>query len=152
MSRRDTGKGERGADPGLVHIDAADPAGAHLRGQRVAAPYPGQELYVIRDIYATRKHAEVRALQPKNPRVTLHFTRRDARGSTWSSASSRCHPSGHPPRLLHRSQGAGGGGVIGAFIDHRNGHPVPFTWTKDPEETLAAIKRANTKANVLITH
>ena len=25
---------QRGADPGLVHIDAADPAGAPLRGQR----------------------------------------------------------------------------------------------------------------------
>jgi hypothetical protein len=26
--------GQGGADPGLVHIDAADPAGAQLRGQR----------------------------------------------------------------------------------------------------------------------
>ena len=42
--------------------------------------------------------------------------------------------------------------AIGAFIDHWNEHPVPFTWTNDPEEILAAIKRAKTKANVLTNH
>jgi hypothetical protein len=42
--------------------------------------------------------------------------------------------------------------AIGAFTGHWNDRPVPFTWTKDPEEILAAIKRAKTKANVLTKH
>ncbi len=42
--------------------------------------------------------------------------------------------------------------AIGAFIDHWNDHPRPFTWTKDADEILASIKRAKTKANALTDH
>jgi len=42
--------------------------------------------------------------------------------------------------------------TIGAYTGNWNEHPVPFTWTNDPEEILAAIKRAKTKANVLTNH
>ncbi len=42
--------------------------------KKVAAAYPAQELHVICDNYATRKHAEIRAWLAKNPRVALHFT------------------------------------------------------------------------------
>jgi len=42
--------------------------------KKAAAAYPGIELHVICDNYATRKHAEARAWLAKNPRVTLHFT------------------------------------------------------------------------------
>ena len=42
--------------------------------------------------------------------------------------------------------------TIGAFNDHRNDHPRPFTWTKDADEILASIQRAKTKANALTEH
>jgi hypothetical protein len=37
--------------------------------------------------------------------------------------------------------------TIGAFIDSWNDHPRPFTWTKDADEILAAIKRAKTRTS-----
>jgi hypothetical protein len=35
--------------------------------------------------------------------------------------------------------------TIGAFIEHWNDHPRPFAWTKDADEIVARIGRANTK-------
>jgi hypothetical protein len=52
--------------------------------KKVAAAYPGQELHVVCDNYATHKHAEVRAWLAKNPRVTFHFSR--ASSARWSDA------------------------------------------------------------------
>ena len=42
--------------------------------------------------------------------------------------------------------------AIGAFIDHWPDHPVPFSWTKDPDEILASSKRAKTKTTALTNH
>ena len=42
--------------------------------KKVAAAYPGRDLHVVCDNYATHKHAEVRAWLAKNPGITLHFT------------------------------------------------------------------------------
>ena len=42
--------------------------------------------------------------------------------------------------------------AIGAFIDHWNDHPRPFTWTKDADEILASINRAKTKTSALTNH
>src|SRR5215472_11601198 len=41
---------------------------------KAAAAYPGRELHVVCDNYATHKHAEVKVWLAKNPRITLHFT------------------------------------------------------------------------------
>jgi len=43
--------------------------------KKVAAVYPGCELRVVCDIYATHKHAEDRTwlARPENQRITLHF-------------------------------------------------------------------------------
>jgi len=35
--------------------------------------------------------------------------------------------------------------AIGAFIDHWNDHPIPFTWTKDADQLLGKIARAKTE-------
>jgi hypothetical protein len=42
---------------------------------KAAAAYPGEELRVVCDNYATHKHADVRAwlARPENQRITLHF-------------------------------------------------------------------------------
>jgi hypothetical protein len=42
--------------------------------------------------------------------------------------------------------------TIGAFIDHWNEHPRPFTWTKDADEILAKIERAKAKTSALTHH
>ncbi len=42
--------------------------------KKVAAAYPRTQLHVVRDNYATHKHAEVTAWLAKNPRIQLHFT------------------------------------------------------------------------------
>jgi transposase len=119
--------------------------------KKVAAAYPGQELHVICDNYATHKHAEVRAWLARNPRVTLHFT---PTGCSWINLVE-CFFSVITRQAIRRGSFTSVReltATIGAFIDHWNDHPVPFTWTKDPDEILAAIKRAKTKASVLTNH
>ena len=121
--------------------------------KQVAAAYPGCELRVVCDTYATRKHADVRAWlgRPENQRITLHFvptscswlnlvecffsiiTRQAIRRATFTSVKE----------LI---------AAIGAFIDHWNHNPRPFSWTKDADEILASIQRAKTKTNPLTRH
>jgi transposase len=121
--------------------------------KKVAAAYPGCELRVVCDNYATHKHADVREwlARPDNQRITLHFvptscswlnlvecffsviTRQAIRRGTFTSVSE----------LIS---------AIGAFIDHWNQHPRPFTWTKDAGQILASIQRAKTKTNSLTRH
>ena len=121
--------------------------------KQVATAYPRVRLHIVCDNYATHKHAEVRAwlARPENQRVTLHFvpascswlnlvecffsviTRQAIRRGTFTSVSD----------LIS---------AIGAFIDHWNDHPRPFTWTKDADEILASIQRAKTKTNSLTHH
>ena len=121
--------------------------------QKTAAAYPGTELHVVCDNYATHKHAEVRKWlgRPDNQRITLHFvptscswlnlvecffsviTRQAIRRGTFTSVKELT-------------------AAIGAFIDSWNDHPRPFAWTKDADEILASIKRAKTKANALTDH
>jgi hypothetical protein len=42
--------------------------------------------------------------------------------------------------------------AIGSFADHWSDHPRPFAWTKDADEILASIHRANTKTSALTDH
>jgi transposase len=42
--------------------------------KKVATAYPGTELHVVCDNYATHKHPQVKAWLEKNPRISLHFT------------------------------------------------------------------------------
>ena len=119
--------------------------------KKVAAAYPGQELHVICDNYATHKHAEVRAWLARNPRVTLHFT---PTSCSWINLVE-CFFSVITRQAIRRGSFTSVKeltAAIGAFIDSWNDHPVPFTWTKDPDEILASIKRAKTKTNALTKH
>ena len=119
----------------------------------VSAAYPGCQLHVVCDNYATHKHADVRQwlARPQNQRVTLHFvpascswlnlvecffsviTRQAIRRGTFTSVKE----------LI---------AAIGAFIDSWNDHPRPFAWAKDADEVLAKIERAKTKTNALTHH
>jgi transposase len=111
--------------------------------KKVAAAYPGRELHVVCDNYATHKHPQVKAWLAKNPRVTLHFTptgcswlnmveiffgiitRQAIRRGTFTSVKD----------LIAK---------IGQFIDGWNDRCQPFTWTKPADELLAKIKRKET--------
>jgi transposase len=119
--------------------------------KKVAAAYPGQELHVICDNYATHKHPGVKAWLEKNPRVRLHFT---PTGCSWLNLVE-CFFSVITRQAIRRGSFTSVRQLvraIGAFIDHWNAHPRPFTWTKDADEILASINRAKTKANVLTKH
>jgi hypothetical protein len=119
----------------------------HRRIVGVAAAYPGEELRVVCDNYATCKHADVRAWlpRPENQRITLQFvptscswlnlvecfsviTRQAIRRGSFASVSE----------LIS---------AIGAFTGHWNEHPRPFIWTKNADEILASIQRAKTETN-----
>jgi transposase len=121
--------------------------------KKVAAAYPGQDLHVICDNYATHKHAEVRQwlARPANKRITLHFT---PTGCSWINLVE-CFFSVITRQAIRRGSFTSVKqltAAIGAFIDHWNDHPRPFAWTKDADEILASINRAKTKTNALTDH
>ncbi|MDQ2815754.1 MAG: IS630 family transposase [Actinomycetota bacterium] len=121
--------------------------------KKVAAAYPGQELHVVLDNYATHKHEEVRTwlARPENQRITLHFT---PTSCSWLNLVE-CFFSVITRQAIRRGSFTSVRqltGVIGSFIDHWNDHPQPFAWTKDADEILASIQRAKTKTKALTNH
>jgi len=91
------------------------------------------------------------ARQARNKRITLHFT---PTGCSWINFVE-CFFSIITRQAIRRGSFTSVKelvATIGAFIDHWNDHPVPFTWTKDADEILRKINRAKTKASVLTDH
>ncbi len=136
-------------------VDACYPRHRHQEFlkflKKTAAAYPGQELHVACDNYATHKHAGVRAWLEKNPRITLHFT---PTGCSWINLVE-CFFSIITRQAIRRGSCTSVRQLtdtIGAFIDGWNDHPHPFTWTKDADEILGKINRAKTKTNALTDH
>jgi transposase len=120
---------------------------------RAARAYPDTRLHVICDNYATRKHPDVRSwlARPDNQRITLHFT---ATSCSWLNLVE-CFFSVITRQAIRRGSLRSVQeltATIGAFIDTWNQHPVPFSWTKDPDEILAKIEHAKTKAKGLTDH
>jgi transposase len=121
--------------------------------KKVASAYPGTDLHLVLDNYSTHKHAEVRKwlARPQNQRITLHYT---PTGCSWlnlvecffSIITRQAIRRGSFTSVRQLTQ------AIGAFIDHWNDHPRPFTWTKDADEILASINRAKTKTSALTNH
>ena len=116
--------------------------------KKVAAAYPGTELHVVCDNYATHMHAEVRKWLAANRRVTLHFT---PTGCSWinlvecfSVITRQSIRRGSFTSVRQLTD------TIGAFIDGWNDHPRPFAWTKDADEILASIQRAKTRKQTLL--
>ena len=121
--------------------------------KKTAAAYPGQELHVVLDNYATCKHADVRKwlARPENQRITLHFV---PTSCSWlnlvecffSIITRQAIRRGSCTSVRQLTQ------TIGAFIDGWNDHPHPFAWTKDADEILSKIQRAKTKTSALTHH
>ena len=121
--------------------------------KKAAAACPGQDLHIVCDNYAARKHADVRTwlARPENQRIILHFT---PTGCSWINLVE-CFFSVITRQSIRRGSFTSVKelvAAIGAFIDSWNDHPRPFAWTKDADEILASIDRAKTKANVLTYH
>jgi transposase len=121
--------------------------------KKVAAAYPGQDLHVVCDNYATHKHAEVRSwlARPQNKRITLHFT---PTSCSWLNLVE-CFFSVITRQAIRRGSFTSVKELVAAiatFIDHWNDHPCPFAWTKDADEILAKIERAKTKTSSLTHH
>jgi transposase len=121
--------------------------------KKVAAAYPGEELHVVCDNYATHKHAEVRTwlARTQNQRITLHFV---PTSCSWLNLVE-CFFSIITRQAIRRGSFASVKqltAAIGAFIDCWNDHPRPFSWTKDADEILGKIQRAKTKTSSFTHH
>jgi transposase len=119
----------------------------------VTAAYPGCQLHVVCDNYATHKHADVRQwlARPQNQRVTLHFV---PTSCSWLNLVE-CFFSIITRQAIRRGSFTSVDeliSAIGAFIDHWNDHPRPFAWTKDADVILASIQRAKTKTSSFTHH
>ncbi len=138
-------------------VDACYPRHRHQEFLKflkmVAAAYPGVDLHVILDNYATHKHADVRKwlARPENQRITLHFT---PTGCSWINLVE-CFFSIITRQAIRRGSFTSVKeliAAIGTFTGSWNDHPHPFAWTKDADAILASIKRAKTKTSRLTDH
>ena len=99
-------------------------------------------VHVIIDNYAAHKHPDVMAWLEKHPRFVFHFTPTSA---SWLNAVEGFFAKLTKKRLKH--------GVyrslrelknaIHRFLDDANANPKPFTWTKDPNKIIAAVRRGH---------
>ena len=99
-------------------------------------------IHAIVDNYATHKHPKVRQWLVKHPRWTFHFTPTSA---SWLNAVEGFFANLAKKRLkrgvfqsLQELKDA-----INRFADETNANPKPFTWTKDPNKIIAAVKRGH---------
>jgi transposase len=97
-------------------------------------------VHVIIDNYAAHKHPDVMAWLDKHSRFVFHFTPTSA---SWLNAVEGFFAKLTKKRLkrgvfrsLDELKNA-----IHRFLDDTNADPKPFTWTKDPNKIIAAVKR-----------
>jgi transposase len=97
-------------------------------------------VHIIVDNYATHKHPKVLEWIENHPRFVFHFT---PTSTSWLNAVESFFAKLTKKRLkrgvfrsLQELKDA-----IHRFLDHTNAKPKPFTWTKDPNKIIAAVKR-----------
>jgi transposase len=102
----------------------------------------GQAVHVILDTYEAHKHAKVRAWLARHKRFTFHFI---PTSCSWLNAVEDFfakHTRQKLKRGVFRSvvdlQAA-----INRYVAETNASPKPFTWTADPDEIIAAVKRGH---------
>ncbi len=99
-------------------------------------------IHIIVDNYATHKHPDVMQWLEKHRRFVFHFTPTSA---SWLNAIEGFFAKLSKKRLkrgvfrsLRELKDA-----IHRFLDDTNANPKPFTWTKDPNKIIAAVKRGH---------
>ncbi len=109
----------------------------------IEAKVPKKKMvHVIVDNYATHKHPDVLAWLAEHPRFVFHFTPTSA---SWLNAIEGFFAKLTTKRLkrgvfrsLRELKDA-----IHRFLEDTNANPKPFTWTKDPNKIIAAVKRGH---------
>jgi transposase len=111
--------------------------------KQVARAYPGVDLHLVMDNYATHKRVEVRDWLRANPRIHVHFTPTSASWmnlvEVWFGIIQR--------QAIHRGTFGSVKDLtrrIRAFIDGWNERSHPFTWTKNADQILAKANRQTT--------
>jgi len=108
--------------------------------KHVARAYPGVELHLVMDNYATHKRVEIRDWLAANPRIRVHFT--PTSGSwlnlveVWFGIIER--------QAIRRGSFTSVRDLmikIRAFITGWNDRKHPFIWTKPADEIIARINR-----------
>ncbi len=99
------------------------------------------DLHIIIDNYAAHKHPEVIAWVAAHPRVSLHFTPTSA---SWVNLVERFFG-----EITDKAIRRGAfknvrelEAAIRAFIDARNEHPKPYTWTASVARIIEKVARA----------
>jgi len=99
-------------------------------------------IHVVIDNYAAHKHPKVLAWLACHPRFVFHFTPTSA---SWLNAVE-----GLFAKLAKQSLNRGVfrsleelKAAIHRFLAETNASPKPFTWTKDPNKIIAAVKRGH---------
>src|SRR5947207_13657178 len=99
-------------------------------------------VHVIVDNYADHNHPNEMQWIGKHPRFIFHFTPTSA---SWLNAVegffanlAKKRPKRGVFRSLQELKDA-----IHRFLDDTNANPKPFTWTKDPNKIIAAVKRGH---------
>jgi transposase len=100
----------------------------------------GKAVHVILDNYGAHKHAKVRAWLDRHERFTFHFI---PTSCSWLNAVEGFFAKLTRQRLKR--------GVFHSVVDlqeainryvvETNTRPKPFTWTADPEDIIAAVRR-----------
>ena len=97
-------------------------------------------VHIILDNYATHKHPKVRAWLDRHKRFVFHFT---PTSSSWLNAVE-----GFFAKLTRRRLKRGVfhslvdlQAAINRFVAETNENPKSFSWTADPDKTIAAVKR-----------
>jgi transposase len=110
---------------------------------RIEATVPaGKMVHVILDNYAAHKHPKVLEWLARHPRFTFHFIPTSA---SWLNAVE-----GFFAILTKRRLKRGVfhsvvdlQAAINRHLEEHNRAPKPFTWTKDPEKIIAAVRRGH---------
>jgi transposase len=99
-------------------------------------------VHIILDNYAVHKHPKVRAWLDRHKRFTFHFT---PTSCSWLNAVE-----GFFAKLAKRRLKRGVfhslvdlQAAINRFVAETNENPKPFSWTADPDQIIAAVKRGH---------
>src|SRR3954468_23995879 len=102
----------------------------------------GKMVHVILDNYAAHKHPKVRAWLDRHQRFTFHFT---PTSCSWLNAVE-----GFFAKLTRQRFKRGVfhsvvdlQAAINRYVAETNTRPKPFTWTADPDEIIAAVRRGH---------
>src|SRR5512133_3800070 len=102
----------------------------------------GKIVHVILDNYGSHKHPKVKVWLARHARFVFHYTPTSA---SWLNAVESFFAKLTKRRLkrgvfrsLQQLKDA-----IHRFLDDTNANPKPFTWTKDPNKIVAAVKRGH---------